>query len=227
MKNCLMVLILLSCTITAQNITVSKDSLWVLNSYHQSNQSRSGDSLMVINNGTQPIHLDSARLFVTALDTAGCFFRITAASLVMDEWYHGTRRGNCHFIVNQIDSTIYSLDFSLSSRPFISVDPSGDSINIGNIQIVDCFFCDAPRFPNYIRGMVRFYFSNGEAVEIQLYSDDLRPPVSTRIVPIRHRSAFRAGNSIYLINGRKIPMELEKINLKRIRHRMYKPGRNE
>jgi hypothetical protein len=171
MKNGLMIFAAVACAFGAQDLVLSKDSLWVLNNFPPS---RNGDSVIIINSGAEAVWLDSGRLFFDVLDTGRSFFNITGAQMVMDAWHNGVNE-RAFFGIKQDTGQGFYLDFSFSSKPLLPIGPLNDSIIIGNTEIVDCFFCDEPRFPNYLRGRVRFFFSNGQSVDIILHSDDRRP----------------------------------------------------
>ena len=91
MKNCLMIIAIGACTVCAQDLVLSKDSLWVLNNFRPS---RNGDSVTIINNGAEAIWLDSGQLFFDQLDTGHGIFDIRGAQMAMDEWHNGAYERN-------------------------------------------------------------------------------------------------------------------------------------
>ena len=142
MKEILMLIAVLACTITGQHITLSKDSLWV---YNNSRSGRYGDSLTIVNNGSQAVRLDSARLRFSEWHTANPSFVAANAQAMMTEFSNGTR-ATYYFMIDSIDGTEYRLDFSAISGPLFSVGPSGGSTVLGNLQIEGNFFGDKPVF---------------------------------------------------------------------------------
>jgi hypothetical protein len=100
-------------------------------------------------------------------------------------------------------------EYVLKKKEFIPWDatpPSfhagNDSIQISRLSIGSCFVCaELPIYPRYIKGKLQLYFSNGQAIALRLYSDDLRTPVKMTMRPmnptlrnfkiISNRNSFR------------------------------------
>ncbi|MBN1576506.1 MAG: hypothetical protein JW913_08140 [Chitinispirillaceae bacterium] len=217
MKCCFMFIAALVCAVTGQDLVLSKDSLWILNNY---NSSRFGDSVTITNNGSQPILLDSARIQFSEWYTIKPSFTAANAQAVIYEYNHGQSMSH-YFTVDSIDATEYRLDFSSSSRPIFSVGPDGDSIILIHMEIGVNFFGAVPIHPQYLKGLLRLYFSNGEAVKIRIYSDDLRPTIVKKTFPVCRRTLISGNDARYLINGRKITRDAAGVNLNRIRYRLY------
>jgi hypothetical protein len=207
--------------IAAQDITFSKDSLKSCNRIG----SYADDSIVFTNTSSTTIYLDSARIIFYELDTIGLFLQtIPGLQIELSEHGHG---GSIGWIVNpteKIDDNEYMIAFSpwTSSRnPPFYMGPSGDS-TILKLVIANCLMCDPPKHPRYSRGLLQMYFSNGQTVALRFYSDDLRTATVTRISPVRRHANGAGKAAYYLINGRKIPVQPERINRQHIRYRIYK-----
>ncbi len=219
MKSCFMVFAAVAYAVWAQDVVLSKDSLWVCNN----NMSSRIDMVTLTNNGPDQVGIDSIGVHFSELDTAGLLFifsnnRFDAA---LTEIYHGT--GVNHYeTMKQAGDREYDILFVASSkRPFV-MNASGDSVTLANLQFGSCFICSSlPSYPKYLKGMLRFYFNNGEVDTLRFYSDDLRPINVRRATPVRQQEVANRNGAHYLINGRKIPVKPAAENRKRIMHRMY------
>lgn len=213
MIQCLVAILLLAAGAMSEDISLSKDSLWVFN---EPGTGRYGDSITITNNGTQAVRLDSARIRFGEWHTKNPIFPIARSQVMIREFHHGQMVSN-PFTIDSVEEAEYRLDFSFSSRPVFSIDPNGDSTILVHMEIGRNFFGDMPVYPQYCKALMRFYFSNGQTVEINIYTDDLRPTSLQGALPVR-RSAKAAGNGAhYLINGQKIPIEMRLQNQPRIR----------
>jgi hypothetical protein len=202
------VLVIMACTssLFAQDITVSKDSLWVYNS----NVSSIADQVIFTSSSPAPINLDSARIAVAEMDTAGLGY-IPPEHCLEVAWKAGSFP--YPYFTWTMDS-VGAREFVLKKENFLppealplSFTKSGDTARICLFSIGLCFNCSSlPRYPAYFRGTLKLFFSNSQLVTIRLYSDDLREKTSARMIKRETSIIFLNANSIrgvYSINGRK------------------------
>jgi hypothetical protein len=80
----------------------------------------------------------------------------------------------------------------------------GDSCDIMRLQMGRCLVSDRiPFYPKYFRGTLRLYFSNGQILDILLWTNDLRTGVSVSGNNCRRIPVAKV-NSYFLVNGRCI-----------------------
>jgi hypothetical protein len=185
----------------SQDIIVSKDSLWVYNG--GSHPGRNLDSATIVNNGSQAIRLDSARIVLHDWYVMNPPRSATHAQAVISENHNGNRLSD-YFTVDSISATEYNLNFSPISWPLLSIGPH-DSIIVSDFQIGWNFFGNLPVFPQYVTGILRLYFSNGQTVSLRFFSDDHRPAAANLASPVTRDPAAPGKNRRFLINGQKMP----------------------
>jgi hypothetical protein len=82
------------------------------------------------------------------------------------------------------------------------------------LEIGFCFVCDrTPAYPKYIRGTMRLYFSNGQVVELKLWSQDLRVAVRPKgFAQLPSTVNYDSWSTVnfFSINGRSITTEVMK-----------------
>ena len=159
------------------SIRASKDSLWVYNS----NASSKADAVLFKNTSPDSIHLDSAHLLIDEMDTVGFSYPATRnmevvwnENATMYPYFIWTMNsiGAHEFVLKRSDTTVRPLSFS----------GNGDTCRIARFSIGVCFQCNSmPRYPRYVRGALKLYFSSGQLIILRLYSDDLRPPITTSL----------------------------------------------
>ncbi|MBN1757001.1 MAG: hypothetical protein JW863_01705 [Chitinispirillaceae bacterium] len=214
MKTAFLIFYLLTCSAFSQSITLSRDSLWVRNS----DLLNRDDTILVTNHGLQAVWLDSAGIILTGLYTGRLQIGITSIQVMLAEYRDSVR--NIYYF--SIDSTSPGEHRLLSpvSKPMFSIGASGGTTVLGSMRIGGNFFGDIPVYPQFVEGLLRLYFSNGEVIGINFYSDDLRPTVVKS--PFRIRSRHTIGNEVqYLINGRMVSKGVNGMNREHLRYRLY------
>ena len=174
----LLVILLCICSLSAEDIRISKDSLWVYNSIFSSK----ADAVIFRNNSPAAIHLDSANIVVEEMDTVGL---PQTAGQSMELAWSGNPASNPYFIWTM--ESAGSNEFVLKKRTFLPAESqplsftgNGDSNQIFKLSIGYCLLPECrPYYPRYIKGNMKFYFSNGQIIALRLYSDDLRTPIKT------------------------------------------------
>jgi hypothetical protein len=177
----LLVFIVIISSLSATDIRISKDSMWVYNS----NVSSKADAVIFSNNSFSAIHLDSMHVIIEEMDTIG-FGYLPAGHGMEAAW--NAKSTHYPYFVWRLES-IGNKEFVLKKEEFIPPDSlplsftgNGDSAQIFKLSIGYCFICESmPRYPRYFKGTMKFYFNNGQTIAIRLYSDDLRTPVKTSL----------------------------------------------
>jgi hypothetical protein len=209
------------CVLAAQEIIVSKDSLKVCNSLGSS----VNDSIVFTNTASSARFLDSARMVFYELDTAGLFLQtVPGLQINLSEHGHDGSIGWIANLTDRIGNNEYLARFSpwTSSRnPPFYMSTSGDSTAL-ELTIANCLMCDIPIFPRYSEELLQMYFSNGQTVSLNFYSDDLRPSTVKQTFPVRRYAKATGNGADYMINGRKIPAHTGRMNRHLIRYRIHK-----
>jgi hypothetical protein len=206
MLKALLTILIFSSILYAQDITVSKDSIQVYNN----SLSSFADQITFTSHSSTPIHLDSAFVLVEDLDTTGygrprleLAWRATQPMSQQFVWGMDTAGPNNYRLVKDVfyPGTTEPLVFS----------GNGATSQIFFLEIGFCFQCELfPKYPRYIKGKLKLFFSNGQIMELKIKSNDLRTAVRNRIgvsvsghgqtnKPYEGNSRFR-----YLANGRRV-----------------------
>ncbi len=211
------VAVLLWSSVHAADITVVKDSVKIRNDQY----SESGDSIVLRNTSPAEVRLDSARILISELDTETPMFHIDEGEFSMYGTFFGTEI-NYHYYFIPVGASEYNLRVTSSIATLFVIGDSGGSMVLTDLQITGCRMCAMTILPKYIRGTLRFFFDNGQTVDIRLYSDDLRTGVKAPSQPARLVASGKTGrkNARMLLNGRQVTGKAETMNRKRIRHRL-------
>jgi hypothetical protein len=221
MKNCFIFVAVVVCDIYADDVVLSKDSIWIRNSVKSNSKD---DSVTLTNNGPNQVGLDSIGVHFIELDTIGFSLAISNNHFeaLIGEIYHD-KRSSYYDKIKPVGGNEYRILFATSSKQPFSINASGDSVTLCPL-FGFCFVCSSlPRYPKYLKGSLRLYFSNGETDTLRFYSDDLRLTFVQQqgTFSIRRHTEINENNAHYLINGQKIPNKLEVANRKHIMHRLY------
>jgi hypothetical protein len=207
----------------AQDLTVSKDSIQVYNNPVSS----FADAVVFTSHVSTAIHLDSCFVMIAEMDTAGFSFAVSHNGVEVS-WRTGT------IPVQQV--FIWSLDsagqnkFRLKEKIFDpdSAEPLVFSGNNGTSQIfaleIGCFLFGETRpvYPKYIKGIMRLFFSNGQAVDLKLWSQDLRAAVRNRGLVAKKENLY-SGDYRFLANGRRIAVIAKARLSKRLAVKTFMP----
>jgi hypothetical protein len=192
----------------AQDLTVSKDSIKVYNL----SVSSFADEVIFTSHSSEPIHLDSAFVLIAEMDTVG-FSWAFQQKLMQVQWkgnYSSTQR--YLWKMDSVGPDKYKLikqEFRPPTDTPLSFSGIGTTGRISLLEIGFCFICDrTPAYPKYFKGTLRLFFSNGQVVELKLWSQDLRTAVRKWKLSVpstvnRKPSTFFCSYR-YLANGRRI-----------------------
>jgi len=163
---------------SAADITLSKDILRVYNNPVMSWT----DGLTVRNSGNDTVWLDSAKLLFDEFDTTGLLYFIKNNTIQTTwlEMYGNSKSLDYTWTMGSLDGKSFRLErqgTTVGLRKSLTTAPK-DSSMISRLQIGWCFICGSmPKYPRYLRGVLRLYFSSAAVVDIRLTSEDLRPGV--------------------------------------------------
>jgi hypothetical protein len=211
--------------ISAQEITLSKDSLRIYNNPMMS----SADGVTFTSHTSTIVALDSAFITVAQMDTAGLTAVIAAKNLQAVWTGYTPAAANYQWSMDSVSPNTYKLiiNYSSGSSKPLSFSGNGATSQIFRFQIGACFYCNRlPEYPKYIKGTLRLFFSNGQVVELKLYSQDLRTgvrerevvtPSTARLGEALWRSKVNHGSSptvnFFSISGQNITAEAMNGNL--------------
>jgi hypothetical protein len=193
--------------IFSQDLTVSKDSIQIYNNLYSSY----ADEVVFTSHSSTPIHLDSAFVLIAEMDTVG--FTWSFAQKKMQVEWKGNY-GSTQLYLWKMDSVgpdkykLIEQEFRPPTDTPLSFSGTGTTSRMFFLQIGFCFVCDrTPAYPKYLRGTMRLYFSNGQVMELKLWSNDLRTGVKPKGFR-EHYSSFSphplAFSYRYLANGRRV-----------------------
>jgi hypothetical protein len=186
-----------------EDIRISKDSLWVYNSYISSK----ADAITLKSNSSAAVRLDSANIIVEEMDTTG--LGLSPGSSMEVAW--GANSGLTPFFIWNTES-IGNNEFTLKKRSFLpqgseplSFKQAGDSSQIFKCSIGYCLLPECrPLYPTYFKGKLKLFFSNNQMVTVKLYSDDLRTPVRASVRRGSIATSKNTAIAVFSIDGRKI-----------------------
>jgi hypothetical protein len=188
-----------------QDITLSKDSMQVYNNGFSSY----ADNVMFTSHSSARIRLDSAFVFISQLDTVG--YGRTGLELAWTPLLQASQQ----FVWTMADMgqdsfrLVKKVFYPLSSAEPLFFSGVGTACPLYFLQIGSCFQCDVfPKYPRYLRGTLRLFFSNGQALDLRLWSQDLRTAVKPRVSRAHYSSFILHPSSFsyrYLANGRRVP----------------------
>jgi hypothetical protein len=192
-------IILIICSIlSAQDITISKDSILVYNNP----MSSYADEVIFTSHSNTPIHLDSAFVMVEELDTVGygrpgmqLSWKTTLPTTQEFVWAMDTAEPNNFRLVKNV--------FYPGTAEPLTFAGIGTTSQMFFLEIGYCFQCELfPKYPRYIKGLLKLYFSNGQMVELKIKSNDLRTAVRQ---PFRSYSTKNEmDRAVFLVNGRMV-----------------------
>jgi hypothetical protein len=184
-----------------QDITVSKDSIKAYNMIISSVP----DEVIFTSHTSTPIHFDSGFVQIVELDTAG-YGRpglqvAWEATSPMSQQFVWSLVG-----AGQDNYRMVKLAFYPGSTEPLTFSGIGTTSRMFHLQVGYCFQCELyPKYPRYIRGTLRLFFSNGQVIELSLRSADLRTAVRRGVsVPALDKGQSNRGNFRYLANGRRV-----------------------
>jgi hypothetical protein len=207
---------------SGEDLTVSKDSLRVYNNLAMS----FADEVVFTSHASAAIHLDSVRIAISEMDTVGFSHAISING------FQACWRTN----VPSVQSFVWTMDvtgpntYLLTKNIFDpgSAEPLVFSGNNTTSQIVGLevgmflFGETRPQYPKYFRGTMMLYFSNGQVLELKLWSQDLRTGVKRSLLALSGVEASRvevhplfpnAAISVFSMNGKNITAEAMNGNL--------------
>jgi hypothetical protein len=165
------------------------------------------DQVTFTSHASAAIQLDSAFIMIAEMDTVG-FSAMMLQKSPEIRWM-GNIPANQYYVwtLDSIGSNIYKLlkkSFSPESDWPLVFSANRQTDLILGLEIGYCFSCDrTPLYPKYIKGTMRFCFSNGQVVELSLYSADLRTSVKSKGLP-KSGAILQNSNVRYLADGRKV-----------------------
>jgi hypothetical protein len=203
----------LFCASFAQDITVSKDSMQVYNNGFSSY----ADEVTFTSHSSATIRLDSALVFISQLDTVG--YGRTGLELAWVPLLQSSQQFVWTMAGMGQDSfrLVKKVFYPLSSAEPLFFSGVGTGCPLYLLQIGSCFQCDVfPKYPRYLRGTLRLFFSNGQALDLKLWSQDLRTavkrknfsttqPSNSRRFGVPEGVSTSSRSYRYLANGRRIP----------------------
>lgn len=197
MSKPLLTVLILCSFLSAQDITVSKDSILVYNN----SLSSFADEVIFTSHSSTPIHLDSAFVLIEELDTIGY-----GRPRMQVAWNSSTPQAQFVWQMDTAGPNNYRLVKDVfypgTTEPLVFSGNEATS-QMFFLEIGFCFQCQLfPKYPRYIKGLMKFYFSNGQMVELKIKSNDLRTAVRR---PFRGYSAKTGmDRAVFLINGRMV-----------------------
>ena len=224
----LVVCLLLMAAAYGEGIGISKDSLLVFN-----RPVSSTDGLNIYNNTSDSTWIDSALMLFEVIDTTGLsyFLENNKLQTVWREFHIGSEHHLVTWNMTGIGENRYTLhdeNEGLLPSNACRIGP-GESASINQLQIGFCFVCNSmPRYPQYVKGVLRLYFHAGEQLNIHLYSVDLGPTA----VAAAGRSAgsfaeakeVRGAGCRFLVNGRKVDDAGVRYNRRRFSNLLFSPS---
>jgi hypothetical protein len=218
--------LLLGGTALSQDITISKDSLWVCNSMTLSRD----DEIALKNTSSDTMRLDSAFIEFEVLDTSGFMMTIANDRLQMlftEGHAADSLAGPIKYLsLIHLGNNVFRLNNTYAGPtilPPFSILPTGDNLKIHRAQIGSCFDCNSlPRYPKYLKGKLLLFYNNHQKITIKLYSNDLRPIAVQLIGPHTELVTPSLARNSFLLDGRKITVTtIQKIS-KQSLHSVYR-----
>jgi hypothetical protein len=197
----------LSCILSAsaQDITISKDSIKVYNSFYSS----FADVVTFTSHASGAIHLDSALVLNAEIDTVGLSsaivyfgievaWRTSSPASQMFTWTLDSAGPNTWRLTKKA--------FSPTNAEPLSFSGNGSTSQMFSLECGIFLFGETmPRYTKYINGTMRLFFSNGQIIDLKLWSQDLRTAVRKReLVASKEKPAPHNNNFRYLVNGQRI-----------------------
>jgi hypothetical protein len=188
--------------ISAQDITVSKDSIQVANNPISS----FADIVTFTSHSSTSIHLDSVFVLIAEMDTVGIGYAVSHKGLEAG-WRSGLPGQMFVWTMDSAGPNAWRLTkkaFSPTNAESLLFSGNGATSQLFALEIGIYLFGEImPKYTRYIKGTMGLFFSNGQVVELKLYSQDLRTAVKKRELVVK-RETLKNGNVRYLANGKKI-----------------------
>ena len=206
MKAFLTLLLFIGIAAGAGDITASKDSLRVYNNDFSS----FFDMLTIRDTGGNPVALDSVIILLDEFDTAGMGNYSAGAAGFEVHWIDTIQKGDFSWSMNETATNRFRLVkkfFSPNDTAIPLRMAPGDSCGLSRFRI-GYYLVSAhyPLYPRYLHGTLQLYFDNGQILELQLKSEDLRTVV---IAPLKIGTTGTSGSARltgrgFLLNGRAV-----------------------
>ncbi|MBN1308369.1 MAG: hypothetical protein JXA18_10660 [Chitinispirillaceae bacterium] len=207
----------------AQDITISKDSLKVT-----THPDSSEDSVLITYTGSDTIWISSASIRFDVLDTSGLTLDTVSDGLEM--LWGGSYGDSSFYYIWRVypasgdnfplgDKYIGGMDFN---TPLVMHAPSSDSMYITYCTIGYSLSPNTPTaYPKKLSGTLSLTFNNGQTVDVRLYSDTTATEVRPNVFFPKRHSVNEKVIRRYLINGRRIPDNMNDHGLRRLQHILY------
>jgi hypothetical protein len=148
--------------------------------------------------------------------------------VIFEEINHGREMGIPVLSLRRVDSNEYRLlpmiRMKSAQSPF-TMNPSGDSTVLSNMQIVNCPACTPPKYPRTVNGVLRMFFHGGSTVAVRLRPQSLPATAVRCVAPLKLRSTHASGGVRVLPNGKKIPGDKGMKSPRRIQNRICTPDK--
>jgi hypothetical protein len=225
MHKSLFAMAVLCLTVSAQDITVSKDSIRVYNNLAMS----FADEVVFTSHASAAVHLDSARIAISEMDTVGfshaisingfqACWRTNVPSFQSFVWTMDVTGPNTYLLTKNI--------FDPGSAEPLVFSGNNTTSQIVGLEIGMFLFGETrPQYPKYIKGTLRLFFSNGQVVELRLWSQDLRTavkpknfsttqPSNSRRFGVPEGVSTSSRSYRYLVNGRRVTGSNKQMRIK-------------
>jgi hypothetical protein len=187
--------------ISAQSITVSKDSIRIINE----NSSSFIDQVTFTSNSSDTIRLDSVFVVIAKMDTIGFGYAISKNG--MEVGWRSTAPSGQEFVWTMASAgpdtwRMVKKSFSPTNAQPLLFPANGAISQMAFLEFGVYLFGETmPKYTRYLRGTMRLFFSNAQVVELKLRSNDLRVNYSINPDSLLLRTAFPFDTTIYgLVN---------------------------
>jgi hypothetical protein len=190
---------------SAQDITISKDSIKLVNSFYSS----FADVVIFTSHASGAIHLDSAFVLNAEIDTVGLSSAIDYFGMEV-AWRTGSPESQMFaWTLDSAGPNTWRLAkkaFSPTNAEPLSFSGNGSTSQMFALECGSFLFGDAmPKYTRYIKGTLRLFFSNGQIIDLKLWSQDLRTAVrKSEFVASKEKPSPHNSNFKYLVNGQRI-----------------------
>jgi hypothetical protein len=173
MSKPLLIALLFYSILSAQDITISKDSIQVYNNPLLS----FADQVIFTNHSTASIHLDSMYIQIDEMDTTGLGAIVVEVAWISNKppyeqfvWIIDTASQNIRRLIKWV--------FYPPTAEPLSFSGTDTTDEIFKLEMGYCFQCESfPKYVCYFKGKLNLCFSNGQVITLRLISYDLRTKV--------------------------------------------------